>query len=83
MVLIHLFSVKDSFSWLRMGTLQKNIQLIMDFLRAPFLFLHFFNYKLMTFPMMLSVILMSILIILLSTLSMKGTWFVAATGKLF
>ena len=83
MVLIHLFSVKDSFSWLRMGTLQKNIQLIMDFLRVPFLFLHFFNYTLMTFPMMLSVILMSILIILLSTLSMKGTWFVAATGKLF
>ena len=38
------------------------------FLKAPFLILHFSNYTLMTFLMMLYVILLSILMILLSTL---------------
>ena len=44
---------------------QKNIQLMLDFLKAPFLVLHFSYYTLMTFLMMLSVILLSKLMILL------------------
>ena len=39
-----------------MGSLHKNIQLMGEFLRAPFLVLHFFCYTLMTFLMMLPVI---------------------------
>ena len=42
----------------------KNIQLMLDFLKAPFLVLHFSYYTLMTFLMMLSVILLSKLMIL-------------------
>ena len=49
-----------------MGSLHKNIQLIFEFLKAPFLVLHFSCYTLMTFLMMLSVILLSMLMILLS-----------------
>ena len=45
-----------------------NIQLMQEFLRAPFLVLHFSYYTLMTF-LMLSVILLSMLTILLSILS--------------
>ena len=55
-----------------MGQLHKNIQLMLEFLRAPFLVLHFFYYTLMTFLMMLSVILLSILMILLSILKVIG-----------
>ena len=47
----------------------KNIQLILEFLKAPFLFLHFHYYTLVTFLMMLSVILLSMPAILLSALS--------------
>ena len=43
---------------------QKNIQLMLDFLKAPSLVLHFSYYTLMTFLMMLSVILLSKLMIL-------------------
>ena len=50
-----------------MGSLHKNIQLILDFLRAPFLVLRFSSYALMAFLMMLFVILLSMLMILLST----------------
>ena len=46
----------------------KNIQLMLEFLKAPFLVLHFSYYILMTFLMMLSVILVSMLMIQLSTL---------------
>ena len=42
-----------------MGSVCKNIQLILEFLKGPFLVLSFFYYKLMTFLMMLSVILLS------------------------
>ena len=42
---------------------------MLEFLKAPFLVLHFSCYTLMTFLMMLSVILLSMLIILLSILS--------------
>ena len=64
-----LFSVIDSFEWFSMRSLEKNIQLMLEFLKAPFVVLHFSCYKLMTSLMMLSVILLSMLIILLSILS--------------
>ena len=63
-----LFSVVDDFEWFWMESLQKNIQLMREFLKAPFLLLHLSYYKLMTFLMMLSVILLSMLMILLSIL---------------
>ena len=58
-----------SFEWFQMGRLHKNIQLMQEFLKAPFLVLHFSYYTLMTFLMMLPVILLSMLVILLSVLS--------------
>ena len=64
-----LFSVTDDFEWFWMGSLHKNIQLMLEFLRAPFLVLHFSYYTLMTFLMMLSAILLPMLMILLSILS--------------
>ena len=45
------------------------IQLMLEFLKTPFLVLHFFYSTLMTLLMMLSVILVSMLMILLSILS--------------
>ena len=42
-----------------MGRLHKNIQLMLELLKAPFLVLRFSYYALMTFLMMLSVILLS------------------------
>ena len=69
LALFLLFSVIDSFEWFWMGSLHKNIQLILEFLKAPFLVLHFSYYTLMTFLMMLSVILLSMLMILLFILS--------------
>ena len=41
--------------------LHKKIQSMLKFFKSPFLVLHFFYYKLMTFLMMLSVILLSML----------------------
>ena len=64
-----LFSVIDDFEWFWMESLHKNIQLMCEFLKAPFLVLHFSYYTLMTFLMTLSVILLSMLMILLSILS--------------
>ena len=61
-VLFPLFSVINSFRWFWMGILLKNIQLILEFLKASFLILNF-SY-LMTFLTMLSVILLSVLMIL-------------------
>ena len=55
-----------------MESLHKNIQLMQEFLEAPFLILHFSYYTLMTFVMMLSVILLSMLMILLSILGVIG-----------
>ena len=69
LVLFLLFSVIDGFEWFWMGSLQENIQLMLEFLKAPFLVLHFSYYVLMTFLMMLSVMLLSMLMILLSILS--------------
>ena len=36
-VLLTLFSVIDSFKWFWMWSLQKNIQLVLEFLKAPFI----------------------------------------------
>ena len=66
-----LYSVIDDFEWFWMESLRKNIQLKREFLKAPFLVLHFSYYTLMTF-LMLSVILLSVLIILFSILSVIG-----------
>ena len=52
-----------------MASLHKNIQLMLEFLKAPFLVRHFSCYTLMTLLMMLSVILLSMLMMLLSILS--------------
>ena len=51
-------------------SLHKNIQLILEFVKAPFLVVKFSYYTLMIFLMILSVILLSMQMILLSTLSM-------------
>ena len=69
LALFLLFSVIGGFEWFWMEGFDKNIQLMLEFLKAPFLVLHFSYYTLMTFLMMLSVILLSMLMILLSTLS--------------
>ena len=69
LALFLLFSVIDSFEWFWIKSLHKNIQLILEFLEAPFLVLHLSYYTLMTFLMMLSVIMLSMQMILLSILS--------------
>ena len=66
LALFLLSSVIDSCKWFWKGRLHKNIQLMQEFLKAPFLVLHFSYYTLMTFLMKLSVILLSMLMILLS-----------------
>ena len=70
LALFLLFSVIDGFEWFWMESLHKNIQLMLEFLKAPFLVLHFSCFTLMTFLMMLSVIA-SMLTILLSNLSVN------------
>ena len=65
----HLFSEIDNFGWRYMGSLHKNIQLMREFLNAPFFVLHFSYDTSMNFLMMVSVIFLSMLTILLSTLS--------------
>ena len=52
-----------------MGSLQKNNQLMLEFLKAPLLDLHFSYYTLMTFQAMLPMILLMV-VILLSILSL-------------
>ena len=70
LVLFLFFSVItiDGFKWFWMGSLHKNIQLMLYFLKAPFLALHLSKYTLMIF-MMLCVILLSMPMILLSNLT--------------
>ena len=67
-----LFSVIDDFEWFWRESLNKNIQLMQEFLKAPFLVLHFSCYTLMIFLTMLSVMLLFMLMILLSVLSVMG-----------
>ena len=64
-----LFSVKSGFKWFWMGSFRKNIQLMLKFCNSSFLVVHFSNYKLMTFVMMIPVVLLSVLIIQVCTLS--------------
>ena len=63
LVLFPLSSVIDSFGWSWMRSLHKNIQLMLEFLKALFLVLHFSYYTLIMTFMMLSVILISMLMI--------------------
>ena len=53
LALFLLFSVIDGLEWLWMENLHKNIQLMLEFLKAPFLVLHFSYFTLMTFLLML------------------------------
>ena len=69
LLLFLLFSVIGGFGWFWKGNLYKTIQLMLEFLKAPFLVLHFSYHTLKTFLMMLSAILLSMLMILLSTLN--------------
>ena len=69
LALFLLFSVIGVFGWFWIVSLHKNIQLTLGFLKGTFLVLHFSYYALMTFRVMLSVILLSMLMTLLFTLS--------------
>ena len=69
LALFLLFLVIGKFRRFWIGNLHKNIQLMLEFPKAPFSFLHFSHYTLMTFLMMVSVILLSMLMILISILS--------------
>ena len=71
LALFLLFLVIDGFKLFWMESLHKDIQLMLEFLQAPFLVLHFFCYTLMTLTMS-SVILLSVMMILLSILSVIG-----------
>ena len=51
LTLFLLFSVIDGLGWFWMGNLNRNIQLMVEFLNAPYLVLHFSDYTLMTFLM--------------------------------
>ena len=64
------FSAIDGFECFWIGSLNKNIQLMLEFLKAPSLLLHFSYYTFMTFLMTFSAIVLSMLMILLSILSM-------------
>ena len=66
---LFLFLVIRGFGLFWMGNLHKNIQLMLELLKAPFLVLHFHCYTLMTIEMMLYVILLSMLMILLSAVN--------------
>ena len=69
LVFFILFPVIGGFGYFWMAIAHKKIQLMLGFLKALFLVLNFSYYTLMTFLMMLSVILLSILIIVLSTIN--------------
>ena len=60
------FSGTDVYELFWMESLHKNIQLMLEFFKAPFLVLHFSYYTLMTFLMMLFVIFLSVLMMVLS-----------------
>ena len=72
LALFLLFSIIDCFEWFWMESPHKNIQLMLEFLKAPFFAPHFSYYTLMTFLMMLSVILLSMLMIIFSILNVIG-----------
>ena len=68
--LISSFFINDGLQGFWIGSLHKNIQLMLEFLKGPFLVLRFSYYTLMTFLMMLFGILLYMLMILLSILSL-------------
>ena len=72
LALFLLLSVTDGFVWFWVESLLKNIQLMLEFLKGPFLVLHISCCILMAFLMMLSVILLSMLMILLFILTVIG-----------
>ena len=72
LALFLLFSVRGRFRRFWKGNLYKNIELMLEFLKGPFLVLPFSYYTLMIFLMMLSVILPYMLMILLSSLNLIG-----------
>ena len=59
LALFLLSSVIDSFDWFWMESLHRNIQLMLEFLKSPFLVLNFSCSTLMTFLTIFSVILLS------------------------
>ena len=67
LALFLLFSVVDVCEWLWfwMESLHRSIQLLLEFLKGPLLVLHFSSCILMTFMMVLSAVLVSMLMILL------------------
>ena len=65
LALFLLFSVVDGCEWFWMESLHRSIQLVLEFLKGPLLVLHFSSCILMTFLMVLSVVLVSMLMILL------------------
>ena len=65
LALFLLFSVVDGFEWFWMESLHRSIQLVLEFLKGPLFVLHFSSCILMTFLMVLSVVLVSMLMILL------------------
>ena len=69
LTLFSLFSAIDDFVLFWMRSLHKNIQFMLESLKAPLLVLHFSYHILMTFLIMVYVILLSMLMILLSNLS--------------
>ena len=69
LALFPFLSVIDIFEWFWIKSLHKNTQLMLEFLKGPFLFLHVSCCRLMTFLMMLSVTLPSMLMILLFILT--------------
>ena len=71
LALFYLFSLINSFLSFWMESLCKNIQLMLEFTEVPVLVLHFCCSILMTFLLMLSAILVSMLMILPSTLSVS------------
>ena len=69
LVVFCLFLVIDDFEWFRMGSLHKNIQFMLESLKALFLVQRLSYYTIMTFLMILSAILLSMLMILPTTIS--------------
>ena len=71
LALFCLFLATDGFKWFWMGSIHENIQLMLVFLTTKFLVypLHFSYHTSMTFLMMLSVILLSMLMLPLSNMS--------------
>ena len=71
LVLLCLSSVIDGFEWIWMGSLRKNIQLMLVSFKITFLVRHSSYYTPMSFLMMSSVIMLFMIMIKLSSLSMS------------